>query len=224
MRYLTILSLSLILFACNNSASVSEAELTTDIDSVSYALGVNIGSSLLQQGAGDLDFELMLAAAERAYAGDTAMLMSAQQANVYLSEFFKRKQREATMKTLEEGRAFLEENKQRQGVVTTASGLQYEVLSSGSGISPVMGDSVTFHYTGSFINGEIFETSIGREPAKSKIGGLMRGWNEAVQLRKEGDKWKLYIPSELAYGSMSGGVIPPNSTLIFEVELIAVKK
>lgn len=224
MRYLTLLTASSILFACNSKPSVSNAVLTNDIDSVSYALGVNIGSSLLQQGAGDLDFEMMLAAAERSYGGDTSMLMSAQEANVFLSEFFKRKQREAAMKTLEEGRAFLEENKQRSGVVTTESGLQYEVISSGTGISPVNGDSVTFHYTGSFINGDIFETSVGKDPAKAKIGGLMRGWNEALQLMKEGDKWKLYIPSELAYGSMSGGIIPPNSALVFEVELITVKK
>jgi FKBP-type peptidyl-prolyl cis-trans isomerase FklB len=127
--------------------------------------------------------------------------------------------------TKEEGEAFLAKNKNESGVQVLPSGLQYKVLKSGSGKSPTAADSVTVHYRGKLIDGKEFDSSYKREqPATFPVGGVIRGWTEALQLMKVGDKWMLYIPSNLAYGdSAVGGVIPAGATLIFEVELLAIK-
>jgi len=219
------LALTIVISSCEQSSSADMEVMTNETDSVSYALGVNIGESLKQQGAGDLNFETMLAAAERAYAGDTTLAMKGEDAAKYLNTFFQNKQREKAQMTLQEGQDFLEANKSNPDVIVMPSGLQYEILESGNGNTAVLGDSVYAHYTGMFIDGETFESSLqaGR-PAGFKVGGVIRGMNEALLMMKEGDKWKLYIPAELGYGAMAGGRIPPNSALIFELELLTVKK
>lgn len=118
---------------------------------------------------------------------------------------------------------FLEENKKVEGVQTTKSGLQYKVISSGKGKSPVATDKVTVHYTGKFVDGKVFDSSVGRDPATFEVGGVIPGWTEALQLMHEGDKWMIYLPYDIAYGERgSGNDIPPYATLIFEVELIKV--
>lgn len=125
---------------------------------------------------------------------------------------------------LERGLAFLAENGKRASVTTTASGLQYEVLASGTGAKPGPADTVTTHYHGTFIDGRVFDSSVDRgEPAEFRVDGVIRGWTEALQLMAVGDKWKLYVPPQLAYGERGGGRIGPNETLIFEVELLGVK-
>lgn len=125
---------------------------------------------------------------------------------------------------LERGLAFLAENGKRASVTTTASGLQYEVLASGTGAKPGPTDTVTTHYHGTFIEGGVFDSSVDRgEPAEFRVDGVIRGWTEALQLMAVGDKWKLYVPPQLAYGERGGGRIGPNETLIFEVELLGVK-
>ena len=123
------------------------------------------------------------------------------------------------------GRAFLAENGNRAGVVTTASGLQYEVLASGDGGTPGPTDRVTTHYHGTLIDGQVFDSSMQRgEPIEFPVNGVISGWTEALQLMRVGDRWKLYIPPELAYGKRgAGGVIGPDETLIFEVELLGVR-
>lgn len=125
---------------------------------------------------------------------------------------------------LERGLAFLAENGKRASVTTTASGLQYEVLASGTGAQPGPTDRVTTHYHGTFIDGQVFDSSVDRgEPLAFPVNGVIKGWTEALQLMHVGDKWKLYVPSELAYGAQGSGRIGPNETLIFEVELLGVE-
>ena len=126
---------------------------------------------------------------------------------------------------LEAGQAFLAENALRANVVTTASGLQYEVLASGDGAAPGPRDIVTTHYVGTFIDGRVFDSSIERgAPAAFPVDRVISGWTEGLQLMKVGDKWKLYVPAELAYGEQGTGGIGPNETLIFEVELLDVQR
>ena len=123
------------------------------------------------------------------------------------------------------GQAFLERNAERDGVITTASGLQYEVLVAGDGQSPAATDLVTVHYTGTLIDGTVFDSSVERgQPAEFPANRLIAGWVEALQLMQVGDKWKLFVPSDLAYGERgAGGAIGPNQTLIFEIELLGVR-
>ena len=126
---------------------------------------------------------------------------------------------------LERGLAFLVENGKRADVVTTSSGLQYEVLASGTGEQPGPADHVTTHYHGTFIDGGVFDSSVQRgEPIEFRVNGVIRGWQEALQLMRVGDKWKLYIPSDLAYGQSGTSGIGPDETLIFEVELLGVRR
>jgi len=122
-----------------------------------------------------------------------------------------------------EGRAFLAENAKRDGVVVLESGLQYEVLSAGDGAKPTREDSVRTHYHGTLIDGSVFDSSYQRgQPAEFPVGGVIAGWTEALQLMNAGSKWRLYVPSELAYGAQGVGSIPPHSTLVFDVELLDV--
>ena len=131
---------------------------------------------------------------------------------------------EEPMTAKEKGLAFLAENGKRTNVVTTASGLQYEVMASGNGKTPKATDTVTTHYHGTFIDGRVFDSSVQRnQPAEFPVNGVIRGWTEALQLMQVGDKWKLYVPSDLAYGSRGVGDIGPDETLIFEVELLGVR-
>jgi FKBP-type peptidyl-prolyl cis-trans isomerase FklB len=125
-----------------------------------------------------------------------------------------------------QNKKFLEENKKAEGVTTLPSGLQYKVLKSGNGPTPAAEDTVRTHYKGTLIDGTVFDSSYDRgEPAEFPVGGVIKGWTEALQKMKVGDKWQLFIPSELAYGEAgAGGVIPPGATLIFEIELLDVKK
>lgn len=125
---------------------------------------------------------------------------------------------------LDEGKNWLAENAGKEGVVVTESGLQYQVLQSGSGVSPALNDNVVTHYVGSFIDGRVFDSSVERgRPAEFPVTGVIKGWTEALQMMKEGDKWKLFVPPELGYGEKRTGAIPGNTVLVFEVELIEVK-
>jgi FKBP-type peptidyl-prolyl cis-trans isomerase FklB len=135
------------------------------------------------------------------------------------------RQKEIAAKNLQDGKAFLEANAKKEGVITTASGLQYKVLKSGSGPSPTLNSTVTTNYRGTLIDGREFDSSYKRgQPASFPVKGVIKGWTEALQLMKVGDKWELYIPSDLAYGaSQRSELIQPNSTLVFELELLGIK-
>lgn len=203
--------------------------MNTDMDKVSYIIGRQIGGDFKKQGM-EINFDHFSQGVRSSFFGEnseiteeeTNRVMSAFQAK--MQEEMMRMQNEMGAKNLEEGKAFLEENKKRDGVVTTASGLQYLKLESGSGKTPTAADQVEVHYEGTLIDGTVFDSSFKRgESITFPVGGVIAGWTEALQLMQEGDTFELAIPSELAYGAQgAGGTIAPHSTLKFKVQLIKV--
>lgn len=192
----------------------------------SYAIGQSVGRSLQRDGVTELDFEVFLDGLRDALGNKSDMNdEQLRAAFVELQERLQRQQDEKAAAALERGRQFLEENKKKEGVQTTASGLQYEVLRPGTGDSPKATDRVRVHYRGTLIDGTEFDSSYSRgQPAEFPVNGVIRGWVEALQLMKVGAKWKLTIPAELAYGQNAPPKIGPNQVLIFEVELLDILK
>ena len=199
--------------------------LNNQMDSLSYAIGVNIGSAMKSQGLDSINVNTLGKAIQSALKGDS-LLINDTAANMFLSEYFQNRQRRAAEENKKAGEQFLTENKAKQGITTTPSGLQYQVLQEGTGAKPGPSDRVTVHYTGTTLKGEKFDSSHDRgTPATFPVGGVIPGWTEALQLMKAGSKYKFFIPAELAYGENgSGPAIGPNSVLVFEVELISVEK
>ncbi len=200
-----------------------------DKEKFSYALGMNVATSLLQQGLQDIDTTIFSEGVVDTFKAD--FKLSPEEANEILQSYMQKVQAEQQKAqatqfagNIEAGKKYLEENAEKDGVIVLDSGLQYEVLTSGDGASPQLTDTVTTHYHGILINGTVFDSSVERNsPASFPVNGVIAGWTEALQLMKEGDKWRLTIPSELAYGERgAGGAIEPYSTLVFEVELIKV--
>jgi FKBP-type peptidyl-prolyl cis-trans isomerase len=214
----------------------SSVSLKTEIDSFSYAYGLYTGGgtmSSLKQILTDEEFPkegFIKGVKDGLYEKKDVMDPTAAQG--FLQGFAMKQQEKMKAKSsikaeanIAEGSKFLETNKTREGVTTTASGLQYEVLAKGNGLSPVATDSVMVHYTGTLLDGKVFDSSVERgEPVTFKLNQVIPGWTEGLQLMKEGDKFKFYIPSEIAYGARGSRSIEPNSTLIFEVELLKVIK
>lgn len=205
-------------------------DLTNPQQKTSYAIGVNVASSLK---ALDVTIDAKAVAAGIADTLSNKPALNEQEVQDALMNLQKdvMAKRETKMKVdaeknLKEGEAFLAENKKKEGVKTTASGLQYKVLKSGTGATPKKDDTVKVHYEGKLIDGKVFDSSIKRgEPVSFQVDGVIPGWTEALQLMKVGDKWQLFIPSKLAYGENGAGPdIGPNSTLIFEVELLGIEK
>ena len=197
---------------------------------VSYALGTDIGSSMKRQEL-DLDPKALAVGIIDAFAGKSAMTEAEMKdvLNQLRTEMMAKaeaKAKSAGADNQKLGDAFLAANAKKDGVKTTASGLQYKVNKSGTGRTPKNSDTVKVHYHGTLIDGTVFDSSVDRgEPISFPVNGVIPGWTEALQLMKEGDKWQLYIPAKLAYGEQSpGGKIGPNSTLIFDVELLAIEK
>ena len=197
--------------------------MKNELEKLSYSLGANVGASLKQQGITDLDLEVFMEALnDQVIIGD--LKMSQQEMDAFLQDFFGKKQAEAAEKAGSQGKQFLAENAKKDGVIVTDSGLQYEVMKEGTGEKPKATDSVTTHYHGTLITGQVFDSSVERgEPATFPVNGVIPGWVEALQLMPTGSKWKLFVPSELAYGDRGAGqAIGPHTTLIFEVELIGI--
>lgn len=193
------------------------------MEKVSYALGLSLGNNLLGSGVNSLDYaELALGIQD--VMEQNKPKMSYEEAQSVINDFFQSLQAKVGGEALSEGKAFLEENSKRAGIVTLESGLQYEVLSEGSGSTPQASDTVKVHYHGTLVNGKVFDSSVNRgEPATFGVTQVISGWVEALQLMPVGSKWKLYIPSELAYGAQGAGqAIAPHSALIFEVELLDI--
>jgi len=197
----------------------------------SYAIGAQVGAQL-RRAKIDFDVDQFLAALKSALAGeklamtDTEMSASLSKMNEDLAKKAEAERTEGITKNAIEGKKFLEENGKKEGVVTTATGLQYKVLTSGpvDGKNPAGTNTVKVHYEGKLLDGTIFDSSAGRAPAEFEVTGVIRGWTEALKLMKPSDKWELYIPSELAYGEQGFPPdIGPNATLIFQVELLEVK-
>ncbi|GAB4489708.1 MAG: FKBP-type peptidyl-prolyl cis-trans isomerase [Saprospiraceae bacterium] len=200
--------------------------LTNAKDSASYAYGIVLANSIKRQLSDNLNREVLIASLN-ATLKEESMLMTPEVANKVFSDYNRSVQMKASEKTRKEGLEFLENNKKRKEVTTTSSGLQYEVLKRGNGtVSPKETDKVEVHYHGTLINGEVFDSSVERgQPAQFGLNQVIKGWTEGLQYMKEGDKFKFYIPAELAYGERgAGGKIKPGSTLIFEVELLKIVK
>ncbi|MBN2523688.1 MAG: FKBP-type peptidyl-prolyl cis-trans isomerase [Bacteroidales bacterium] len=216
-----IILLAIIALQSCNSISSKDAKLKTQSDSASYMIGISVGYSLKMQSVPDIKPELIAKGIEEVMNSDSTI--SAQEANMFLNMYFTQLREEKGRKNLEEGNAFLAENKNKEGVVETESGLQYKVLIEGTGKSPKPEDRVKCHYKGTLLNGEEFDSSykLG-QPAEFQLNRVISGWTEGLQLMKEGGKYELYIPSDLAYGPRGGQRIEPNMTLIFEIELLEV--
>jgi len=200
-----------------------EVVLKDTIQKVSYAIGTLLGTNLKAQGGDSLKLEFMTAGIKDVYENNKLKLEQ-QEAMMMVNTYMQAAVEAKSSKVKAENAAFLEKNKTAEGVKTTASGLQYKVITSGKGKAPKATDKVTVHYTGKLIDGTVFDSSVERnEPITFDVGGVIAGWTEALQLMHEGDKWMLFLPSEIAYGERGAGEqIPPYSTLIFEVELIKV--
>ena len=195
------------------------------MEKVSYSLGVNMASTVKAQGLDSIDANSVAKAFTDVFEGND-LDISEEESMKILQDFFGKKQAEKSAKANEAGKAYLAENGAKEGVTTTESGLQYEILSSGDGAKPTTNDQVTVHYHGMLTDGTVFDSSVDRgQPATFGVTQVIKGWTEALQLMSVGDKWKLTIPSNLAYGDQgAGGMIGPGATLIFEVELLEINK
>lgn len=193
------------------------------MDKLSYAWGLAMGSQLKGMGVNDLNLDDYCNAVKAVFEGTKPEIEPAE-AQKLINEYLTELQEKAVAAAKEAGSKFLEENAKKEGVKTTASGLQYVVEKEGTGKSPKATDEVTVHYTGRLLDGTVFDSSVSRgEPATFPLNRVIPGWTEGLQLMKEGGKTVFFIPSDLAYGAQgAGGAIPPHSTLIFEVELIKV--
>ncbi len=211
--------------------AAEKPELKTQKDKVSYAIGLDIGTGLKKNEV-EVDPDILVKAIKDVMAGKKP-LMTDEEVKTTMTEFQKdlqAKQQERTKaqgeKNKKEGEDFLAKNKTKEGVKTLPSGLQYKVITEGKGKSPKATDTVTVQYRGTLIDGTEFDSSYKRgQPATFPVNGVIKGWTEALQLMKEGSKWQLFIPSDLAYGpnGTQGGPIGPNAVLIFEVELVSIK-
>lgn len=193
------------------------------MNKISYALGLSLGSNLKNSGFDQIQYSELSKGMEDFMEGND-LQMSLQEAQDLINSYFQELQQKAHQANIEEGKQFLEENAKRPEVISLTSGLQYEVLNAGSGAIPKASDTVKVHYHGTLINGEVFDSSVRRgEPATFGVTQVISGWVEALQLMPVGSKWKLYIPSNLAYGAQGAGQsIGPHTTLVFDVELIDI--
>ena len=196
-------------------------EMKTEIDSVSYALGVNIGENIKGQFK-DVNVDVLSQAIKDAYKGETNMTMD--EAGPMLQAYAQKAQARIGEENLKAGEEFLATNGAKEGVTTTASGLQYEVINEGTGAKPTAENQVKVHYHGTLLDGTVFDSSVDRgEPATFGVTQVIPGWTEALQLMSVGSKWKVFLPSSIAYGERGAGAnIGPNTTLIFEVELLEI--
>ena len=196
---------------------------TFAIHKFSYAIGLGIGQNLSSMGIQGLAVDDFAQAIRDVLEGNQTAI-SHNEAREIVNKYFEELEAKMSAVAIEQGKAFLEENKKRPGIVTLPSGLQYEVINEGTGKKPKATDQVRCHYEGTLVDGTLFDSSIQRgEPAVFGVNQVIPGWVEALQLMSEGAKWKLYIPSDLGYGARGAGeMIPPHSTLVFEVELLEV--
>lgn len=217
------------LMGCNQQKEPELAPLTSSIQQASYGMGLNMGQGLAQDGLTDLDIDAMTLGLQDGLSGSAARIDEKDiiAAFTELQASLEERATETNLANQQANADYLAENAERDEVVTTESGLQYEVLESGDaeGDQPAATDVVTVHYEGKLTDGTVFDSSLSRgEPIDLPVGQVIPGWVEALQLMRVGDKWKVTIPSELAYGEASPSpLIPPNSVLVFEMELLGIQ-
>lgn len=197
------------------------AQLSNSLDSLSYAIGVNIGENLKRQGL-QPNVEVLQSAIKDMLDGSTPMI-DPSQCNAYIQSYFQNQMAEKANSNLKMGEDFLNANKTKEGVMVTESGLQYKVIKEGTGAKPVSSDKVKVHYHGTLIDGTVFDSSVDRgTPAEFGVTQVIKGWIEGLQLMPVGAKYRFYIPQNLAYGPQGPPKIGPNQTLIFDIELIEI--
>jgi FKBP-type peptidyl-prolyl cis-trans isomerase FklB len=217
--------------SCSGSArDAAPVELKDDQAKASYAIGLNLGM-MLKRSAVEVDPAIVAKGVRDGIAGKPALsaaqvseVLAQLQSTIETRHAALAAQQSATGKT--EGAAFLKANGAKRGVVTLPSGMQYQILTAGTGPRPTLSDKVSCNYRGTLLNGTEFDSSYAHGgPATLEVGGVIKGWTEALQLMPVGSKWRLFVPANLAYGEEgAGGAIPPNATLIFEIELLAIQK
>lgn len=197
--------------------------MSNQIENVSYSLGVNVGINLKKEGFGNLNVEKFAKALKDVLSADE-LEIPIEKTDEIINEFFSVLQKDKNDKASKEGIDYLASNAKKDGVTVLPSGLQYEIITAGTGTTPKVTDTVTTHYHGTLIDGTVFDSSVLRnEPATFEVGQVILGWIEALQLMPVGSKWKVTIPSELAYGEKGAGkAIAPFSTLVFEIELLNI--
>lgn len=207
------------------SATTAAPKLATTVDSVSYSIGVNVGQGLRQQNLTNANLPALMRGLEAALKSQPTQI-APEQAAAVIQAYFQKQYTAKGDANKKVGEQFLEENKKKTGVTTTASGLQYQIVKEGTGPKPTAADKVKTHYTGRLIDGTVFDSSVERgEPIEFPVTGVIPGWVEALQLMPVGSKWKLFIPANLAYGERGAGPqIGPNATLVFDIELLDIVK
>jgi FKBP-type peptidyl-prolyl cis-trans isomerase len=234
MKTRTFISIALLvgsasIFSCSNISS-KNVELKTQADSASYAIGTDIGNSIKNNlkgapGGDALNTDIILAAFQDVI-NDGEVKITEDVARTVVQAYFMKAQTESEDLSKEEEAKFFEENGKKEGMQSTESGIQYEILAEGNGTMPSKEDQVKVHYHGTLLDGTVFDSTVDKgEPATFGVGQVIPGWTEALQLMPTGSKWKVYIPSALAYGPRPmGEKIKANSTLIFEIELLEIVK
>lgn len=213
-----------VVLAASLTVNAQTMEFKTQADSVSYAIGISVGANLKQSGIDNLNVDLISKGMAASLKGETAAMDPATAGKI-INEHMSAMQAKKGAAAKEKGTKFLEENKKKKGITTLPSGLQYEVIKAGTGAKPVATDKVKVHYTGTLVDGTEFESSLRHgEPATFNLNQVIKGWSEALQLMPVGSKWKIYIPSDLAYGDRGSQKIGPGETLIFELELLEIVK
>jgi len=226
--YFTGLFLLIVGMSCQQNGDVTDVKLETPADSAGYAIGILVGNNNKEQvsnapGGADISIEAMVAGFAKAAMGEETDL-TPEEADQIVREYFTSAGERQGQENLEAGNAFLQQNKERPEVKVTESEMQYEVLQEGDGPKPEATDRVRVHYHGTLIDGTVFDSSVEEgEPVVFGVNQVIPGWTEALQMMPVGSKWKIYLPSDLAYGERgAGGDIGPNETLIFEVELLEI--
>lgn len=222
-KYIKIALVVSVISSCQNLTQQKfNFDEANELEKVSYSIGINVATSIKSEGLDSINSFYISKGFQDVFENKD-LAINIEESNKIIGEYFNKKQDAKNQRLAIDSKIFLEQNKQKEGVMTTESGLQYLILSEGRGNNPTLNDNVTVHYHGTLIDGTIFDSSVDRkQPATFPLNGVIPGWQEALQMMSVGSKWKIFIPSELAYGESGAGAIGPNSTLIFEVELLSI--
>lgn len=222
-KYIKVALVVSVISSCQNLTQQKfNFDEANELEKVSYSIGINVATSIKSEGLDSINSFYISKGFQDVFENKD-LAINIEESNKIIGEYFNKKQDAKNQRLAIDSKIFLEQNKQKEGVMTTESGLQYLILSEGKGNNPTLNDNVTVHYHGTLIDGTIFDSSVDRkQPATFPLNGVIPGWQEALQMMSVGSKWKIFIPSELAYGESGAGAIGPNSTLIFEVELLSI--
>ena len=222
-KYIKIALVVSVISSCQNLTQQKfNFDEANELEKVSYSIGINVATSIKSEGLDSINSFYISKGFQDVFENKD-LAINIEESNKIIGEYFNKKQDAKNQRLAIDSKIFLEQNKQKEGVMTTESGLQYLILSEGKGNNPTLNDNVTVHYHGTLIDGTIFDSSVDRkQPATFPLNGVIPGWQEALQMMSVGSKWKIFIPSELAYGESGAGAIGANSTLIFEVELLSI--